>query len=155
MYSNKKLDSTVALERLIVLQDPALVNQPLLIGRNVAFRREDFLERSNGGFEANLNGELGAIRALDVDVDLDSMSAVGLGSVVHRTLTSSSHSRRCPYTQELRAEKVTDGSRRIRAAVEISAEVAADENLTYGRGLESERELMNECQWEKGKESRI
>ena len=80
--------STVALKSLIVLEDPTLVNEPLLIGRRIGFLSENAFEGSNGGIEANLNGKLRTVGATDVDID--SISAVGFVRIVHSSITSHS-----------------------------------------------------------------
>lgn len=60
---------TVALEGLIILEDPTLVNQALLIRGYITIVSNRLLEGSDGGIEANLNGKLGTIGTADVDVD--------------------------------------------------------------------------------------
>ena len=80
--------STVALKSLIVLEDPTLVNEPLLIGRRIGFLSENAFEGSNGGIEANLNGKLRTVGATDVDID--SISTVGFVRIVHSSITSHS-----------------------------------------------------------------
>ena len=80
--------STVALKSLIVLEDPTLVNEPLLIGRRIGFLSENAFEGSHGGIEANLNGKLRTVGATDVDID--SISAVGFVRIVHSSITSHS-----------------------------------------------------------------
>lgn len=87
---------TVALQGLIVLEDPTLVNQTLLLSRDVAVPSDSILKGSDGGIEANLNGKLGTIGASNVDVD----SVVGLrlrrtlsGSVTSHGVLGSKHGR--------------------------------------------------------------
>lgn len=80
--------STVALKSLIVLEDPTLVNEPLLIGRRIGFLSENVFEGSNGGIEANLDGKLRTVGATDVDID--SISTVGFVRIVHSSITSHS-----------------------------------------------------------------
>lgn len=81
---------TVALERLIVLEDPSLVNQTLLFGGDVAVASDDLLEGSDGGIEANLNGKLRTIGASNVDVDSSSIGGVGFRrrTTLNGTVTS-------------------------------------------------------------------
>lgn len=51
---------------MLVLQDPALVDQPLLRRRDVAAPGDDRLERPDGGAQVGPHGELGAVGAPDV-----------------------------------------------------------------------------------------
>lgn len=80
--------STVASKSLIVLEDPTLVNEPLLIGQRIGFLSENAFEGSNGGIKANLNGKLRTAGATDVDID--SISAAGFVRIVHSSITSHS-----------------------------------------------------------------
>lgn len=83
---NHKRRNTVALKGLIVLEDPAFVNQPLLIRRYVALLGQNILEQTDSRFDGNLNGKFRTVGATDVEGD--SLTAVGFGSVVRSTITS-------------------------------------------------------------------
>lgn len=60
---------TIALQGMLVLQDPAFIDQPLLLRRDVALLDEGSLEGPDGGIEGDLHRELGPVRASDVDGD--------------------------------------------------------------------------------------
>jgi len=77
---------------LVVLQDPALVDQTLLRRRHVAALGDDRLERPDGGAQVGPHGELGAVGAPDVQrglrgrglaagVGVPSAHALALGSI--------------------------------------------------------------------------
>jgi hypothetical protein len=77
---------------LLVLQDPALVDQPLLRRRHVAAVGDDRLKRPDGGAQVGPHGELGAVGAPDVErglrgrglaagVGVPSAHALALGSI--------------------------------------------------------------------------
>lgn len=74
---------------MIVLEDPTLVNQTLLIGRDVAVGGNRLLEGSDGGIEGNLNGKLGTIGAANVDVDVDTVGGVRLRGTFSGSFTTS------------------------------------------------------------------
>lgn len=75
---------TVALQGLFVLQDPASVDQPLLLRRDVAFLDEGSLEGADGGIEGVLYGELGPVGAPDLEGDgVRVASAVGVPVGAH------------------------------------------------------------------------
>jgi len=60
---------TIALKRLIILKNPSLINQTLLISRDIAVLSNNILEGNNGGIEANLNGKFGTIGTTNVDLN--------------------------------------------------------------------------------------
>jgi len=65
---------------LVVLQDPTLVDQPLLRRRHVAALGDDRLERPDGGAQVGPHGELGAVGAPDVQRGLRGRGlAAGVG----------------------------------------------------------------------------
>lgn len=60
---------TVALQCLLVLQDPPFVDQPLLLHRDVALLDQGSLEGRDGGIESGLHRKLGPARGSDVHGD--------------------------------------------------------------------------------------
>ncbi|KAM4096182.1 hypothetical protein ACJW30_08G086000 [Castanea mollissima] len=102
--------STVASKSLIVLEDPTLVNEPLLVGRRIGFLSENAFEGSNGGIKANLNGKLRTAGATDVDID--SISAAGFVRIVHSSITS--HSSLLHSSQSLSNSKKKKNYRSMR-----------------------------------------
>jgi hypothetical protein len=71
------------LKGLIILKDPTLINQTLLISRDITVLSNNILKGTNGGIEANLNGKFGTIGTTNVD-----LNSVG-GLLLRRSISGS------------------------------------------------------------------
>lgn len=101
---------TVALQCLLVLQDPPFVDQPLLLHRDVALLNQGSLEGRDGGIESGLHRKLGPARGSDVHGD-GGCPSDGVGAACVAGIPVGAHSPR-PRTIASRSKK--HGSRKGR-----------------------------------------
>jgi hypothetical protein len=76
---------------LIVFEDPAFVDKPLLIRLNIAFVGEERLEGIDGEVKVNVDSEFGAVRAPDVDGNFSVARFLLLSTTAARCSVSTSH----------------------------------------------------------------